>query len=275
MKTTNSLYDRGVRAPWAWSLRSQLALALISLIAFICFKTLLALIFCFCYLAVFFALRRIWKGIKKRGSQAGTLSEAAPEMYLMKLDDGTELRVPKNSSRIFTERKDGNVSRVLFSAVLECNTADGTAIPAPEIKTQTLPKSTSAKRFLLVLTSLSAIILFVCAYTGELFDHSILTLRDAMMQERSPYSGGYGTSLEDAVVLSPEASVSSEYDYLSNCYPSGNYEIKNQKLLSENGRIYTCLEIRIFRFGEWDEREFWFDVTAIFPNLTPEDLADE
>lgn len=76
------------------------------------------------------------RSLKKRGCGKGTLAEANAETYLFRGEDGSELRVPKDSKWLFLERENGNVKALFYSPAYDFVPEEGATIPAPDIKTQ-------------------------------------------------------------------------------------------------------------------------------------------
>ena len=137
MKKT--LFHRiGLRS-WDLMMLQSFSGVLVALLCIVYFRTYVALLFfsAFSGLLIFQWLLRC--SIKKRSCEKGTIAEADAETYLLRGNDGSELRVPKNSKWIFVEQRNGNAESVLFLPVYEFSNENGNAVPAPDIQTQQPP----------------------------------------------------------------------------------------------------------------------------------------
>lgn len=137
-----SLFRRYILRSWSFMMIECLVAMLTALVCTFCFQTLVGIMFFVGFSALLLFQWKFRKAIKKRGCGDGTLSESDTETYLFRGNDGSELRVPKNSPWMFVERdKNGNAERILYSPVFEFTPQDGNPVPAPDIPTQRAPRT--------------------------------------------------------------------------------------------------------------------------------------
>lgn len=163
MKKT--LFQRIVLRTWDFMMLKSFVGMLVALSCAVYFRTWVGILICSALSALFIFEWTFKRTIKKRACEKGTFSEADPETYLFRGNDGSELRVPKNSKWIFVERKNGKVGSIFYSPVCEFSTENGNPVPAPEIKTQQAPFS--ARKFIIGTLLIIAEIILITWLFGK------------------------------------------------------------------------------------------------------------
>ena len=158
-----TIFTNYVIRPWTIAMVQCFLLAIIAAICTAYFSTLIGLAALSSVVGLFIFQRKIRRLLKQRGCDTGTVSEADSETYLFRGEDGSELRVPKNSRWIFVERKGDKVERIYYNPSLECVAESG--IPAPEIKSQGLPNNRMKALFDTII--IIAGIILVCRFFGD------------------------------------------------------------------------------------------------------------
>jgi hypothetical protein len=82
-----------------------------------------------------------------------------------------------------------------------------------------------------------------------------------------PISGGYGSSIEDAIKIdvSDAKGVSVEYDVVKYIHAFGDvtYKLVNQELVHQDGRVYDKLELEVSN-DPAHHHDYYFDVTQFY-----------
>ena len=112
-----TIFTNYVIRPWTIAMAQCVLLTVVAAACTVYFNTLIALAALSSVVGLFIFQRKIRRILKQRGCDTGTASEADSATYLFRGEDGSELRVPKNSRWIFVERKgDKNPAAVFGNA---------------------------------------------------------------------------------------------------------------------------------------------------------------
>ena len=170
-----TIFTNYVIRPWTIAMAQCVLLTVVAAACTVYFNTLIALAALSSVVGLFIFQRKIRRILKQRGCDTGTASEADSATYLFRGEDGSELRVPKNSRWIFVERKNGKIERIYYNPSLECVAESG--IAAPEIKSQGLPNI--RKKALFDTLVIIAGIILICWLLGDWLPLTKVVYRDS------------------------------------------------------------------------------------------------
>ncbi len=268
-------FRRAALRPWRLSAAARLICALVGLATAVAFRTSLGLVCAASAYGLFIASRSLLKSVKKRGCLEGTLEELDAETYLLRGNDGTEIRISKNHPQLYVERENGNAARILFAPVFEFSSEGGSAVPAPELKEQRVPGSRA--RMLCSVVAFSVLTVILSWWLGELFPLGSSSSRGCSCEANECFDdapdeeyeidapdgeAAPGASRETAILIPAAGSVRDEYRFLKLEHP--NARIVRQELRMHGDRKFDVFILAEEENGRETEREFWFDVTEIF-----------
>lgn len=173
-----SLFRSFIVRSWNYEIFKSLICILAGIVCALYFRSVVGV---YCALVFFgsalfkYAFRN---SLKKRGCGKGILAEADAETYLFRGEDGSELRVPKDSKWLFVERKNGNAKALLYSPVYEFVPEEGATIPAPDIKTQR-PHLRFLNQIIITLFIIAEVILLTWLFASRLPLGSKVIYRDS------------------------------------------------------------------------------------------------
>ena len=92
--------------------------------------------------------------------------------------------------------------------------------------------------------------------------HQKTAAGNSSVSETVRYSGGQGTSFEDAVIIMEKTEttgVDAEYDWLREHYPG--YKLVSQSLSSKDGKHYDVMKIKT---ASGEDKTVYFDISNFF-----------